>query len=384
MRLSTEAELKVTHVIVSLSDGGAQAVLFNLVSKSPQHQHSVISMSNTGKYGEPLAKLGVPVQALGMKRGALSLSGAFKLFSILRKDKPDVVQTWMYHSDLIGGLAARLAGIKNVVWGIHHSTLDDAGTAKSTKIMVKILSPLSRFLPKKIISCSQEALKVHVDVGYDKDKLVFAANGYDLSRFERKPGHFEGLKGGFSRPEGHVVFATVARWNPQKDQKNLIDACARLKRAGSFKFSCLLVGPAVDADNTVLASHIKEKEVEDCVHLMGSCTDVPALMNAIDFHVLPSSFGEAFPNVVAEAMSCSTPCIVTDVGDAASMVSTHGWVVPPRDSAALAIAIEQAAEKLGRLDEWEQLKDECRQHAVGVFDVHRMVAEYEAVWNEPG
>jgi len=339
-------------------------------------------MSSAGKYAEPLAMCGAEVHVLGMKRGSLSLSGLIKLFAILRREKPEVVQTWMYHSDLVGGISARLAGIRNVVWGLHHSTLDDTGTPKSTKLVVKLLTFLSAVIPKKIISCSEGALRVHADFGYRKDKLIFSANGYDLDRFEPKPGNYDGLAVPFSRPEGHIVFATVARWNPQKDQPNLINACAHLKKNTSLKFTCLLVGPNIDQNNSELVEHIDKMQVSDCVLPVGVCSDVSALMNAIDFHVLPSSFGEAFPNVVAEAMSCGTPCIVTDVGDAATMVNGHGWVVPPRNSNALADAIVEVAELLQSPDEWDQLSLKCREHAVKVFDANRMVGEYQSVWQE--
>ena len=159
-----------------------------------------------------------------------------------------------------------------------------------------------------------------------------------------------------------------------------MDACELLVAQGAPSFVSLLIGPNMDQGNAELVEYIKERKLEDVVLLCGSTSNVPAVMNAIDFHVLPSAFGEAFPNVVAEAMSCATPCVVTDVGDAAAMVDDTGWVAPPRDPAALAAVIEQAMHECRDSDKWQSRKARCRARALETFDIHRMIAEYERVW----
>ena len=373
--------MRVVHVIVSLYDGGAQAVLFSLLTHENSHEHVVISLTNQGKYSGPIRDMGVPVHHLDMPLGRLSWSGLRRLRMLIREARPDVVQTWMYHSDLLGGLIARLAGIKNIVWGIHHSTLDNKGTSRSTRLVVKLLSMLSRYVPKRIISCSRRALEVHVAAGYGRSKMVFIGNGYDLQRFQPIAGSLDSLPLTPDATNNRIVFATIARWNPQKDQRNLIDACQLLVEQGAPAFVCLLIGPDVDNGNSDLVSYIKQHNLQNNVLLCGSTTDVPLVMNAIDFHVLPSAFGEAFPNVVAEAMSCGTPCIVTDVGDAAEMVSDTGWVVPPRNPVALAVAIQDAMLLRGCTSmNWAERQQGCRNRALENFDIHKMVAAYENVW----
>jgi len=374
--------MRVVHVITSLYDGGAQAVLFNLLKHDPSNEHYVISLTSEGKYSTPIREMNIEVQYLDMPLGRMRLSGLWKIYKIMKDIKPDVVQTWMYHSDLLGGLMARCAGVRNVVWGIHHSTLDKRGTARNTRIVVKLLTVLSRFIPKRIISCSNKALDVHVDAGYKASKLEFIGNGYDLERFQPDGNAREKLD--IDCPatmfEEHTVFATVARWNPQKDHYNLVDACQHLVAQSAPPFISLLIGPNMDHDNTELVQYIKDRQLEEVVLLCGSTSNVPAVMNAIDFHVLPSSFGEAFPNVVAEAMSCSTPCVVTDVGDAAAMVEDTGWVVPPRDSMALATAIRSAMDERSNATEWQNRKAQCRERALETFDIHQMIKAYESVW----
>ena len=92
----------------------------------------------------------------------------------------------------------------------------------------------------------------------------------------------------------------------------------------------------------------------------------------LDLHILPSAYGEAFPNVV-EAMACETPCVVTDVGDAAYIVGDTGWVVPPNDAEALASAIEKALKERHK-GQWQQLCLSARQRIQQHFDIQKMIS----------
>ena len=124
-------------------------------------------------------------------------------------------------------------------------------------------------------------------------------------------------------------------------------------------------------------------DLTDNVRLIGRRDDIPAVMNAIDLFVLSSSFGEAFPNVLNEAMACGTPCVTTDVGDAAHIVGNTGWTVPIHNPEALAESIMLAMnEKQSDQSAWEDRKNRVRTRIVDNFNVEKMVAEYELVWSE--
>jgi glycosyltransferase involved in cell wall biosynthesis len=118
----------------------------------------------------------------------------------------------------------------------------------------------------------------------------------------------------------------------------------------------------------------------ESTHLLGRRADVPALMNALDLHVL-SSVGEAFPNVVAEAMASGTPCVVTNVGDAAEIVGETGWSVPAKDSAALASAVSTALQELEHQPQrWTERRLAARSRIVDNFSLEQMVVQYNKVW----
>ena len=94
-----------------------------------------------------------------------------------------------------------------------------------------------------------------------------------------------------------------------------------------------------------------------------------------------SSAGEAFPNVLAESMACGTPCITTDVGDASQIVSDLGWVVPPKNNEALALAIKEAIELFYKdKAEWNKRKKRSTQHILDKYKLNQMVNNFNKVW----
>ncbi|WP_310486592.1 glycosyltransferase [Chamaesiphon sp. VAR_69_metabat_338] len=372
--------MQVLHIITDFNDGGAQAVLYRFIIADKQNTHHVISLMSIGWYGEQTAKLGIPVHALDMPKSRVTRAGVTKLYRLIRQIGPDAIQTWMYHSDLLGSVAARLAGKQVIVWGIHNSDLDPTQTAFTTRAIVRVCAAISGFIPRKIISCSEEGVRVHTALGYQQQKMVTIPNGYDVSEFAPNLAARQELRQQWHIPDGTTLFGMVARWNPQKDHANLIAALAHLKTLTPSPWHCVLVGSKLDADNDTLVELLDRYQVKDRVTLLGLRSDIPAVMNAVDLHVLSSAYGEAFPNVVAEAMACARPCIVTDVGDAGLIVGDTGWVVPSSDAVRLGEAMAGAIDRMSDLPAWQQRQAQCRQRIEANFSVQNMVAKYNDVW----
>src|SRR5690554_3638596 len=371
--------MQVTHIITGLNNGGAEAVLYRLCTNDTGATHTVISLMDMGKYGSMLEKAGITVHCLNMPQGKVTLSGLRKLYTLLKKGKPDAVQTWMYHADLIGGVIAKLAGVKKVFWNIRHSTLEAGKSKRSTIIIAKLCARLSKRVPTGIVCCADEALAVHTAIGYDKSKMTVIYNGYRLDQFNINTEAGSAVKQELDIAHVSFVLGLVGRFNPQKDHVNLLNALALLKEKHK-DFACLLVGAGINPDNTELYEQIKSLGLLEHVHLLDQRSDIPAVMNALDVHVL-SSTTEGFPNVVAEAMACGTPCVTTDVGDAGLIVGDTGWVVPPRNAEALADAIEQALlEKKNKPEDWQQRKQASRARIEENFSVEKMVEKYHRVW----
>ena len=372
--------MKIIHVITSLDDGGAEGVLFRLCAMDTVHRHLVISLSKEGKYGPLLKAKGVLVFSLGLKPNRLPLLATIRLIYLFLKHKPDLVQTWLPHADLLGGLAARLAGVKSVVWGVRHTSLDQSLSKKTTIWIVKLLAKLSWWVPSRIAVCSTRAMNLHKELGYCQAKMKFIPNGYNLGEFSAKTEQALCLRKEWGVDPIATLFGTVGRYDPQKDHSNLLQALSLLQ-ARNISIRCVLVGNNLNNENRELVRQIHELELTNTVILLGRRTDIPAVMSALDVHILPSAYGEAFPNVVAEAMACETPCVVTDVGDAAFIVGDAGWVVPPRDKEALANAIEKALKERHE-GQWPQLCLSARQRIQVHFDIERMIYAYHELWHE--
>lgn len=370
--------MKILHVITGLGQGGAEAVLYRLIKAShTEIDHVVVSLSGIDYYGPLLRTLGVEVQTLEMSARHVTIFNLLKLYRIIRNIAPDVVQTWMYHADLLGGVMARLAGVRAVCWGIHNSNLDEKKNSFSSRIIAKICARISSHVPNSIICCSERAAQWHQSIGYQKNKFIIIPNGYDVAQFFPSKEKRANLRNEWHICPGELLLGMVARWDPQKDHANLLSAIALLiDRRPQLR--CVLVGRNMDQYNTELKALITSFRLQNSVLLAGPQDDIPTVMNALDLHVLSSS-SEAFPNVVAEAMACGTPCVVTDVGDAPLIVGETGRVVKPSDPDVLAQAIEQMLLTI-ESRQGKEVTQACRDRIVEHFNINRMVKFYRDIW----
>ncbi|ALX86107.1 glycosyl transferase [Achromobacter denitrificans] len=374
------AALRVVHVITGLGQGGAESVLWRLATFPGQEvEHIVVSLTDDGIYGERLRAAGVTVHALGMPRGRITLGGFMALRRLIAGARPDAVQTWMYHADLIGGLAARLAGVRAVAWGIRNSGAHLERSSRSARMVLRACALLSGVLPGAIVCAAQDAAERHAAKGYRRDRMVVISNGYDLSRYAPDAAARARVRAQWGLDGDVPVIGCVARWDPLKDHANLLRAVAALVRDGrDAGLRCVLVGRGMTIDNPELMALVDKLGLRERLVLAGPSDDVPAVMNGLDLHVL-SSCAEGFPNVVAEAMACGVYCVVTDVGDAAYIVGDAGVVVPPEQPEALARGIETALRDVASRGQG-RAGEAGRARVLANFDLARMVRDYIAVW----
>lgn len=371
--------MKLTFIITGLSTGGAEMSLYRLLSRlSSDYQPHVISLTTIGAVGERIQELGIPVEALGSTSVVSNPMALFRLARCLKKLQPDIVHTWMYHSDLIGGLAARLAGVPALTWAIHNCDLSVDKTKWTTRTVVRTCALLSRRLPERIISCSFTARDIHVALSYDESRFVIIPNGFDLSYFRPDSVARSEVRQELGIPADAPVIGLVARLDPQKNHSGFFEA-AGILHTSRPDVHFVLIGKAIDTNNHQVATWARNAGVEEVTHLLGLRDDIPRLTASFDIAV-SSSWGEAFPNVVGEAMACGVPCVVTNVGDSAYIVGDAGLVVEPSDMRGLAAACE----KLLALspDERRALGERARTRIAENFELGAVVRRYEVLYDE--
>ncbi|MFO1496837.1 MAG: glycosyltransferase [Verrucomicrobiota bacterium] len=376
--MSASTQPRILHVVSGLLGFGCEGVLFRVLRGSAKdYRHAVVSLAGEGPIADDIRALGIQVRTLNMANngsGLLRLSG---LIQVLREVRPDIVQGWMYHANVLGGLCARFAGCDPVVWGLRNGAGDLTRMRRMTRFTIRVGAYLSRVVPRVILSCSRRACENHERLGYDGRKMVVIPNGYDLEHFHpdavKREGWRRQLQVGLDVP----LVGLVARWDPIKDHETFLMAARRAKEAIP-RMSFLLAGKDIVPQNQALMAVLDKTGMRDKVILVGEARDVAGLMNCLDLLVLASR-SEAFPNVLAEAMACGVPCASTDVGDAAHIVGDSGWIVRPGaerelSGAILAAMKEPETEKVAR-------RRRARTRIESEFSLGRMVEAYQLVWN---
>lgn len=371
--------IKVMHVITGLSTGGAEMMLARLLSSVERNSvtPSVVSLTNMGEVGTSIEAAGVAVQALGISRRMPSPKALYRLRSTMREFDPDVVQCWMYHADLLGGIAARSLGIP-AIWSLRQSNLSREANSMPTLLTMQLCARLSSRVPARIVCGSEAARRAHLGIGYSGERMVVIPNGFDLSRFRPSDDDRVSVREELGLAPETLLVGLVARFDPQKDHRSFVEAAGRIHRERP-DVHFLLCGSLVSRDNAELARWVDEAGVAPVSHLLGRRDDLPRLTSALDVAV-SSSIGEGFSNTIGEAMASGVPCVVTDVGDSAAIVGECGIVVGPRDPEALAGAVLRLL-AMAR-EERARLGLEGRARIEEQFSLGVIARTYEALWSE--
>lgn len=333
--------LSILHVITSTQVGGAETQLAQLVAATAGGglRHFVVGLSAPGPRAAAMMAAGAQVVSLGLHPGpAAVVKGLPPLVRLMRQVRPHVVQTWLYHADLLGLLAARVAQAGPVVWGVRCSDMDLARYRLATRLVVRSCAALSG-QPAAIVTNSHAGAQLHVRLGYPAHKLRVIPNGYDTQHFRPDPQAREEVRGHLKLAPRELLVGHAARFDPMKDHATFLAAAARLaQRLPTAHFLCLGLG--VEPSNPALRAAILPP-LAGRVHLLGRREDAARWLAALDVHVSSSAFGEGLSNAVGEAMACGVPNVVTRVGDSAELVGETGRSVPPRSPEALAAALEE-------------------------------------------
>ena len=365
--------LRIVHLITGLEAGGAERMLTRVATGSDQHRFTslVISMTTGGAMEAILTGARIRVETLRMPRGRLDPRGIVRLSRILREWRPHLLQTWLYHADLLGLSARLLSHAPHLLWNIRCT--ESVGSAA----LRRVLSSCSE-MPDGVVVNSVAGQQFHQQrLRYRPKRWEYIPNGFDTRELRPDEGARSRLRNELGIAETATVIGMAARYHPMKDHANFFAAAGALaQRREDAVF--VLAGSGITPGNPEIVAAIGEYGLAQRVLLLGERQDIGAVYPAFDIATLSSAFGEGCPNVLGEAMACGVPCVATDSGDSARLLGDTGVVVPPRDPQALAAAWERFAgipsnerRGLGRL---------ARERIIHDYDIDVIIRRYEALY----
>lgn len=369
--------IRVLHLISSLDVGGAETQLLRILSHSNRDRfdHSVLSMTSIGLIGERIRQLGVSVGALNMVRGIPSPQAVWELRKILRNLQVHILQSWMYHADLLA-LLGRGTGTIKLVWNIRCSDVDMTHYRFLSRWVVSFLSYCSG-IPDGVVVNSLAGKLVHERLGYHPRMWHIIPNGVDLEQVRPSPSARIWLRQECKIPDECLLIGLVARRDAMKDHRTFLMAAGIIhKKLPDVHF--VLVGRGVDGTDDELRTLLVEHDLEDATHLLGQREDALHITAGLDIACSASAFGEGFSNAIGEAMASGVPCVVTDVGDSARIVGDSGRTVQPKNPDALAQACLDLIELgvAGRRALGELARARVERH----YDIRTVTACYERLY----
>jgi len=319
------------HVIGALHGGGAERLLINLVTqrRSGAGDDFVVCARRVGAFWPVLDAAGVEIIDLGIKWHWNTFRGLFKFVRLIRQRRPAVIQGWGYRANLLASLALRLAGRQHtqLIWGIYCSDVPGNVYPWSRFLMFRDLGRIFSRHVDGVIYNAEQALTFHRAIGFREPRALVIPNCLDTVAFQRDPAARDAVRRELGIPNDAVVVVMAARMDPMKDWAGLLDTVRDL--------------PGVIAMG--IGEGTKQLRPQPGFLALGWRDDVPRIYSAADIFLLTSAFGEGTSLALVEAMACSLPSVVTDVGGNGTIVGDAGLVVPPRDVTAARAAVMRLA-----------------------------------------
>jgi len=365
-------EKRVTHLIVGLGKGGAETMLYQTLKYRAQSDifYQVVSLGASNYYEEAIRELGIDITVLKLKKKPIS--SLVRLIRIVRK--ADTLFCWMYHANLLGYFVGKLTGVKKIIWCVHHSNLDVMLNKGTTLKINRICAKLSKNVDV-ITYSGLQARNIHESIGYCKEKSLILENGCDSEEFVPSESAGGLLREELLIPDSKKIVLSVTKDHPIKDIPTFIKAFSLL-RAEKPDTVAVMCGTGVESSNERISALCEKQNltIGQDIFLLGMRHDVPRIMAACDLFVLHSA-GEAFPNVLLQAMACGCLCVTTDVGDSAIILNDSSCVVEPGNAVLLK---EKMKEKLASdTDVKAIMQRRNRNRILECYSVQRVVTQYE-------
>lgn len=359
--------MKLIFLITGLGMGGAENQIVNLADKFADKGLDItIAYILQPVMVEPKNE-NVKLVWLGGTKSPFGIFTALKnLVKLIRKNKPDVVHSHMYHANILARVARIFVHFPKLVTTAHSN--NEGGKARM------LAYRLTNQLSDVFTNVSYDAVHSFEEKkAVSKGKMLAVGNGIDVAYFKFSSDARMKIRNELGLAE-KKVFIAIGRFHNAKDFPNLINAFAKVV-SRSKDCHLLIVG---DGElRSVIVAKIAQLDLQKSVTLLGLRKDIPQLLSTADIYVMSSAW-EGLPLVIAEAMSVERVIVATDCGGTAQLIGEAGYLVPPRNSSALAQGMSNAL----ALSEVEasELGQKARQRIVEHFSLDAAVQKWLAIY----
>ena len=379
--------MKIVHIINSLKKGGAEGNLYRLCKIQKKKYKNkidiiIITLIDSGYYEYELKKKGIKILSLRINEKNKIfdfIKKITKLRKYIKKINPDIIQSWMYHSNFLTMFIPKKYHNK-IFWNIRHSELNLKISKKMTILLSIICGLFSRFVPKKIIYCSEKSIKFHENNQfYSKKKTRLIDNGYSDKIYYPS----NNLRSNFRKKnkikKTDIILGYAGRYAKQKNIESLLNAFSKIVKNYS-NVHLYMVGKEINLQNKELINIMSGLNIKDKIVLLNEQKNLLEFYNGIDLLVL-TSHSESFPNVIAEAMLCSTPVLASNAGCSKKIIDKYGFVLNKNDYLSITKGLKKSINILeNKKRNWKFLKKNVRSQIKKKFSIEKMANSYSKNW----
>jgi glycosyltransferase involved in cell wall biosynthesis len=327
----------------NLRIGGAETQLLNFLEFASNHLQVTLALysAEDDVTRERVLDDRIDVISLRKSVGTLGMvSMLARLVGLVRRTKPDIIMSYLMHTNLVGAFIGVVFRVDKIVWGLRISPLAKEELNLKAR-MVEFLGRKCSSLVDLVISNNVTGLTAYRESGLRPKKAVFIPNGIVLDSGSGSSSTREEVLQSIGVDPATLVIGQVARVVPWKGYETLINAAVKVQKTGKHRTSFVCIGGGEQEVIKRYQQKVSEAGLKECFFWLGPRSDVDWLLNGIDIFTLASTSGEGFSNALVEAMSNGIPCVVSDVGDSPLIVGKAGFVTPAGDSERLANVWEQ-------------------------------------------
>ena len=366
---------KVLHIISGLGQGGAETMLLKLLQNFDRSivYSKVICLTNKTEMLQAYKDIGIEVKVINIKNPF----NIIRVMHEIRATKPDLIQTWLHHADLIGLILGPLSGCKKIIWNIRCSELTVQTNGMFNMALIKLLAMLAKF-PKLVIANSYAGINAHRQYGYNPPHWEMVPNGFDTETFYKDFSSRSSLRKELGLPDECLIIGWVGRNDPIKGINDFFKVAKSVAQKRSDVFF-IMAGNGLDTSNKLLAKKASELNIDHRLIFLGPRPNISNLLSGFDIF-LSSSLSEGFPNTLGEAMACEVPCIATDVGDCREILNENKNIFKVGD-------IEEIANRcidLLNLSDIEKaaLGKKSRKRIKDHFSIEKVCDRYQSIYTQ--